>query len=245
MVGRPLALFRAVLDCLVPPRCVICGAVVCGDDGLCADCFPKLTLISEPMCKVCGLPFEYGGGLCNRCAHKAPPFARHVSATRYSDAAKKIILPFKHADETRLARFMARLMAAAGAGLLRRADLLVPVPLSRRRLWKRLYNQSGLIAGFLARASGKPASYTNLKRIRWKASQGHLSRTARRENVRGAFALSDRAEVKGRKILLVDDVYTTGATLSECARVLLAAGAAEVCCLTFARAGGGSPSGIE
>lgn len=146
-----------------------------------------------------------------------------------------MILSFKHADATHAAPVFARWAARAGAELLGSADLLVPVPIHRRRLFSRRYNQSALLAIEIERVSGVRAAPAALIRERATPIQGGLSREGRRRNVAGAFRVRDPGAIAGKRVVVIDDVLTTGATVGECARVLLAAGAENVDALTIAR----------
>ncbi|WP_207483595.1 ComF family protein [Arenibaculum pallidiluteum] len=240
-VSRIAAPARRVLDLLLPPRCLGCGVRVHAQGTLCAACWAGLSFLAPPWCACCGLPFTVdpgsGDALCGACLAEPPAFARARAALAYDDASRGLVLGFKHADRTHAAPAFGAWMARAGAGVLDGADLLVPVPLHRWRLFRRRYNQAALLARALARLTGVPAAPDLLARRRATPSQGTLGREARRRNVAGAVAVRrGRADaVKGRRIVLVDDVLTTGATLSECARVLLRAGAAQVDALALAR----------
>jgi ComF family protein len=225
---------------MLPPRCLACGEVVADDGVLCAACWKGITFLGPPHCARCGLPFEYPdqhGALCGACAGDPPSFERARSMLRYDDASRGLILAFKHGDRTHAAPAFGRWMRRAGAELLADADLLVPVPLHWTRLLMRRYNQAALLAQAIRRAGGPPGAVDLLVRRRRTPSQGQLGRDARRRNVGGAFALRRGADVAGKRVVLVDDVLTTGATVGECARILKRAGAARVDVLTLARAG--------
>jgi ComF family protein len=236
------AVGRAALDVLLPPQCLTCECPVVLQGQFCAECFGRAAFITEPCCAHCGVPFAYAleGGverLCPGCRLHPPPWSQARAALRYDEHAKRILLPFKHADRPELAAALAPMMARAGAALLRRAELLVPVPLHRRRLFTRRYNQAALLARTLARLSGVPAAPDLLIRRRATASLGELGAEARSAAVQGAFAVRPgRADrLVGRRVLLVDDVMTSGATAGACTEVLLAAGAASVDVLVAAR----------
>ncbi|GAA0567086.1 ComF family protein [Caenispirillum bisanense] len=233
-------LARALLDLLLPPRCLSCGAVVSEPGALCPDCFAAVTFLGPPVCACCGDPFELAmeeGALCAVCIADPPPFARARAAFRYDDGSRDLVLRFKHADRTDCAAPFARWMLRAGRELVRDADLIVPVPLHRLRLLRRRYNQAALLARALDRHGDRPGRYAPdlLLRARRTPPQEGLGRSARRLNMRAAFAVADPARLEGRRVLVVDDVLTTGATVGECARVLLRAGAAAVDVLTLAR----------
>lgn len=231
-----------VLDGLMPPRCPSCGVLVHRQQRLCAPCFAGLSFITAPYCRTCGLPFTLAteGGpaqICPTCIARPLAFRRGRAAFLYDDAAQRLILPFKHGDRTELVDLLGLLMARAGGPILAEADILVPVPLHRRRLAARRYNQAALLALDLAQRAGKRCAVDALTRARATAPLGALSAAARSREVSGAFALRAGAErhLKGRTILLIDDVMTSGATLSACAKVLLAGGAAQVDVLVAAR----------
>lgn len=178
------------------------------------------------------------GAICADCVARRPLYTRARAALIYDDASKSLLLGFKHADRLHSAKAFAAWMARAGADLLSEVDVLVPIPLHGRRLFLRRYNQAAVLALALRRLTGKPAALNALERRRATPPQGRLGREARRRNVAGAFAvtLAGRRAVDGRRVLLVDDVLTTGATAEACAKVLLAAGAAAVEVLTLAKA---------
>jgi ComF family protein len=233
---------RALLDLLLPPHCAVCDAPVDAPGLLCLDCFRRTGFITEPFCARCGVPFATAalGGtehLCPGCRTAPPVFRQARAALRYDAQGRRLILPFKHADRTELSAVLAPQMARAGAALLREADLLVPVPLHRGRLFRRGYNQAALLAKAVARIAGRPCLPDGLVRLRATAALGEKSAAERAAEVAGAFAVrrSRAARLRGSRVLLVDDVMTSGATANACAAVLLAAGAASVDVLAAAR----------
>jgi ComF family protein len=233
-----LSIFSKIAEYLFPERCFGCGKVIGMSRGLCPDCYREAGFISEPSCVYCGEPLEFTPlkrPLCRRCMKRRPMFTKNVSVMRYGDMARRIILPLKHADKTYIAKWMAELMFARGRALVEACDVVAPVPIHRMRMLKRFYNQSALIAGFIARAGAKKISFDGLVRLRNSPSQGHLGFRDRKRNVADAFAVKDPAVFRGKRILLIDDVMTSGATLSECAKALRACGASRVFCLTFAK----------
>lgn len=230
---------RLALDIALPTLCVACREPV-ADEGVCADCWSKLSFIAPPYCPRLGIPFIYdpGPGLLSMQAIADPPtYQRARAAVRYDEVAKTLVHGLKYQDRTDLAPTMGRWMARAGRELLDEADLLVPVPLHWRRGWSRRYNQSGALARIIRKQTGVPVATTALRRIRPTQQQIGLSRSERATNVQGAFKVSkDKAvEVHGRRIVLIDDVLTSGATVDACARALLRAKAAQVDVLVFAR----------
>lgn len=231
---------RRALDLLLPPQCFSCGAETAEPGRLCASCFTDSSFIGEPMCHCCGLPFEFEvepGRLCGVCAAVTPSYDHVRAAAHYEDPLRSALLGFKHGDRTDMAAGFARLLSRAGRELLDRADVIAPVPLHPRRLWRRRYNQSALISEMLAATHGIAGAPDLLLRKRQTRSQGGLSATARRRNVRGAFTVTDRYRpaVSGQHVVIVDDVFTTGATVEACARALKLAGAATVSALVVAR----------
>lgn len=239
---------KGILGLALPPTCAACGCVMGDDGGLCPNCWQKLRFITPPVCERTGMPLPTRGNgvampVFSALALAEPPaFERARSVVLFNDVARLLVHGLKYSDRLELARPMARLMAQAGRQLLDEADMLVPVPLHPLRLWRRRFNQSALLVRHIhaVRAQMGPASPVRmdiLLRRRRTISQTNLDRAQRRDNVAGAFAVSRVGEmdVRGRNVLLVDDVYTTGATLDACARTLLRAGAGRVNVLTFAR----------
>lgn len=232
---------RGVLDVLLPPHCLACDSRVMEQGALCPDCFGGLHLIVEPFCRLCGVPFAHEGvgegGLCPSCLAGPPAFARARAAFAYNEAARRLILPLKHGDRTELAAPLARHMARAGVALLDEAEVIVPVPLHPRRLFLRRYNQAALLAARLGRLAGRAVVPDALRRVRRTPSLGELGAAARRAVLEGAIRVAPRARprIEGRRVLLVDDVLTSGATAGACAEALLAAGAVRVEVLAVAR----------
>ncbi len=234
------AMLRAALDVALPPLCPCCRAPLGDGIGLCAPCWSKLSLIEPPYCARLGIPFTYdpGPGLLSMEAIANPPaYDRARAAVRYDDIARKLVLSFKYRDRLDLAPMMGQWMARAGRELLAGADALLPVPLHWRRLWARRFNQSATLAGAISSLSGVPVLHGVLKRMRATPQQVGLSKTERADNVQGAFRVpaEEKHRVVGRRLVLIDDVLTSGATVDTCARALLRAGAAHVDVLVFAR----------
>jgi len=230
---------RLALDIALPTLCVACREPVDGE-GVCAACWAKLSFIAPPFCPRLGIPFVYdpGPGLLSMEAIADPPaYARARAAVRYDDVARTLVHALKYQDRTDLAPAMGRWMARAGHELLGEADALVPVPLHWRRGWSRRYNQSGALARVIERQTGVKVTSEALRRVRPTQQQIGLSRSQRASNVQGAFKVAaDRtADIQGRRVVLIDDVLTSGTTVDACARALLRAKAASVDVLVFAR----------
>ena len=230
---------RLALDIALPTLCVSCREPVDGE-GVCAECWAKLSFIAQPFCPRLGIPFVYDPGpelLSMEAIANPPAYQRARAAVRYDDVARTLVHALKYQDRTDLAPAMGRWMARAGQELLDGADVLVPVPLHWRRGWSRRYNQSGALARVISRQSGVKLATEALRRVRATEQQIGLSRPQRASNVQGAFKVATErsADIAGRCVVLVDDVLTSGATTDACARALLRAKAAQVDVLVFAR----------
>lgn len=238
---RLRAIARRALDAVMPPRCLKCGSIVADPGALCATCFDAVTFIMSPFCIRCGIPFidVYAGTpdttMCGACVEQSPQFDRARAVFVYNDDSRPLIIRLKHADRTDLTPALGRWMVRAGAAVLEDADLIIPVPLHRWRLFARTYNQSALLCLWVSRLTGIPAAYQVLRRTKPTPSQGGLSATARRRNVANAFSVKNPSAVAGKRIVLIDDVLTTGATLNACARTLRQSGAVSVDALVVGR----------
>lgn len=236
---------KAALGAVYPALCPLCRVETASGGGLCADCWRGATLIDGATCRSCGAPVAPGvgvgggadGQVCDGCAHAPPAWSRGAAAVVYDGAGRRMILLLKHGDRLDIAPLAARWMLKAGAHLVAEADVIAPVPLHWRRLARRRYNQAGELAREVAAAAGRPdaAVLDLLRRIRRTPSMDGRNRGERLANVIDAFAVTSPEQVAGARILLIDDVMTTGATLSACAEALKAAGAADVNALVFAR----------
>ena len=235
-------LARATLDLLLPPGCACCDSPVASPGQLCGPCFQAMRFIAEPLCQRCGLPFgsqAEAGRLrtCTACLASPPAWGRARAALLYDSAAKTLILPFKHAGREESAAALALHMHRAGAALLAGADLLVPVPLHRHRLLQRRYNQAALLAGALSRRTRIPCLPDVLVRTRATRRLGERSAAEREKLLQGAIAVRPTAHLRvaAARVVLIDDVLTSGATAGACARALLDAGACNIDVLVASR----------
>lgn len=232
---------QQIIEIIYPPSCLACRRATMEPGALCAACWSRTPFIAPPYCERLGTPFTHdlGPGLISPEAFAHPPvFHRARAVARYEEGpARDLVHNLKYGDRLELAEAMGRWMAQAGAQLLADADSVVPVPLHRRRLFTRRFNQAAALAQSVARHAGRPYDPLALKRVKATKPQVGLTRAQRADNLQGAFHVPDdaRLRIEGRRIVLVDDVLTTGATLNAAARILLRAGAARVDALVFAR----------
>lgn len=233
--------FRKLIDFILPPRCINCGEIVGENNSLCVDCFNKIRFISKPYCQICGTPFEstddLSQNICGKClSKKRKQFTLERSAFIYDDSSKNILLSLKFRDKISYAPTIAKLMTQAGADIFQEnPDLIIPVPLHYMRLLKRKYNQSALLAGEISKLTGIKTDLFSLKRCKNTTPQVKFAGKERVKNVRGAFIVKDTKNIKGKSVVLIDDVMTTGSTLKECAIALKKAGAKKIYALTAAR----------
>jgi len=235
-----------LIDIIYPPRCIICSRFLSADEippslyHLCNNCLAGLTPITHPICTICGLPFPTTIGpdhLCENCLRKRPWYDFLRSPYLYSGPFMGSIQRFKYHSETHLTSSLGQLLSSFAREWMSNLKdfLIVPVPLHRRRLRERGFNQSLLLARVLASDLGNQLDYLSLIRKRYTSPQTGLKKEERRKNVKDAFSIIYPEAVKHKKILLVDDVFTTGHTLNECAKTLKKSRAATVICLTLAR----------
>lgn len=230
-------MFNAIVDILLPPICPLCNANRCALD-LCAECLKKISVITGPLCMVCGAPFASKEGpdrLCQGCIDSPPPFLSARSAVLYEGTALEMIRALKYHSRFEFVKPLVRLMVSAlDRWPIEDGAIVMPVPLHAKRLKERCFNQSLLIAKGVASAMSLRLDYKTLVRGRLTAPQVDLKGDERRKNVSKAFMANDTEAVKGKTVLLIDDVHTTGSTLAECARALKKVGA-KTRALTIAR----------
>ncbi|MDT9597849.1 ComF family protein [Sphingosinicella rhizophila] len=240
MLGfAPRKALSQIVDFALPPRCPGCGTITAQDHLFCLCCWQSLHFLGDPCCARCGLPFEYESGEgaeCGACLADPPFFNRLRAAVAYGDIARHVALKLKYGGRPGVARTLAHFMARHLAENDPDA-ILAPVPLHRWRIWTRGYNQSALIASALGDRTGLKADLGLLKRVKATPPLRNMSRRERALAVRGAFAVGAgrKPGIAGRTIVLVDDVFTSGATANACARTLKQAGAAAVNIICWAR----------
>lgn len=229
----------ALSDVVMPPVCLVCRSRISAHDALCARCWRDIDFIRPPLCDCLGipLPFDTGGAMISAAAAADPPsFARARAVAAHAGSMRTLVHALKFHDRQDVRRLLGKWLVEAGGELLAESEIVVPVPLARRRLLARRFNQAAVLAREVSYLSGLAYEPLLLERTRATASQVGLSRGERRRNVRGAFAVPPRlaSHVAGRKILLIDDVITTGSTAGACARALTRAGAMRVNVLALA-----------
>jgi ComF family protein len=238
-------LLTPLIELLFPSICHLCKEYIpnAGEVKLCPECLAKAPPLLSPKCSCCGRQFESHIGedhLCGPCTTDPPPFSSARAALLFEGSTRELIHQFKYSQRVLLRRPLGLLAASYLDDCAREfgADLIVPVPLHSKRLRQRGFNQAVLLGEIFSQRWGVSLARNNLRRIRWTEPQVNLGAAERAANVKGAFALNEAKAIAGRKILLIDDVYTTGSTVKECCRVLLKAGAAEIGVLTVARGTG-------
>jgi len=233
-----------IVDLVFPPRCPLCGAALAAQAGLCAGCWAELAIPADPGCARCQRPFADGtppGTVCAPCLAAPPDHDGIAAATLYNDAARRLILAFKRGRRVALAPFLGRLMAARlthpGLPQVGPGWLVVPVPLHRWRLWSRGFNQSAMLGQIVAEATGASALVDALVRRKATPTLGGLGARARERVLAGAIGINPRqaGKLRGAKVVLVDDVLTSGATSAACIRALKRAGAQAVLLACFSR----------
>jgi len=240
-----LNILAGIADIIFPPCCVVCGELLQRHSSLalCKNCLQGISFIVSPLCPRCGMPFpaeEGGDHLCGQCLLEEKPYALARSVGRYEGTILTAIHKFKYHGKTGIGKALGGIMADFASGIWEMGtfDLIIPVPLHIKRLRERGFNQAVILARALSNRFHVPLDFSSLKRTRFTPPQVGLGRKERLANVKGAFSITTPRKIAGKKILLIDDVYTTGSTLVECSRVLLDANAEAVAILTAARATG-------
>ena len=233
--------YQEFFDFLFPERCVACNKYITNTQRICTTCLLSIRYISPPVCLRCGIPFNFDMGsdrLCGICLTSRVYFNKARAIGFYEGVLQEVVHRFKYNGKTLLAGILGALMLNHNLDSMdiKRYDFLVPVPLHRKRLKERGFNQALSLARYVGKRCGVPVDYLSLKRVRWEEPQINLNKNERTRNVKGAFSLNNKNRFQHRNILLIDDVYTSGATVNECAKVLTKGGAAGVDVLTVCRA---------
>lgn len=227
---------KKILNSLIPPRCIGCHQILHENQQICPECWRQVDFISEPYCQICHMPFAFESVLeqvCQYCADEPPPFVAATAAFVYGGLGAGLILRLKHTDHLHTAALLAQWMMSGNSEMLQRCDVLIPVPIHWTRLFSRRYNQAAVLSHAITKLCGVPTMTRVLKRIKNTPSQGQMNKLQRESNVKDVFKMT--ANLSGKSVLLIDDVFTTGATINECTKVLLASGVKEVLVMTAAK----------
>ena len=230
-----------LIEYILPNRCLLCEKVIDSEFRICADCFDKITFITKPYCQHCGNPFisavkQDDNMLCVECLTRKDVFRFCRAAIEYDEFSKKLLLNFKFADHIENKKIFAKWLHLAGKDIISAGvDIVIPVPLHYTRLLTRKYNQSAILAKEFSALTGIPAEYKALKKIRRTLPQAKCNEKERKLNIKNAFRVVHPEKIKGKRIVLIDDIFTTGSTMKECAKTLLKAGAQSVDALTVAK----------
>jgi ComF family protein len=226
-----------VLKFIFPDYCLSCRNEV-DSYGLCSQCFRKIKFITENSCKICSFPFEYEDGfdkICGKCLETLPTFDRNISVFRFDEVIKNLIVHFKYQDQHIITKYFVNMLRERGRAILKDTDVICPVPMHWFKVLERNFNQSSILANSLASLEGIKYQDDLLVKDRYTRPQAILSAKARMRNIKGAFSFSGKYDVSGKNVLIVDDVYTTGSTLNECAKQLIKANCNKVYTLTLAK----------
>ncbi len=226
--------FWGVVTYLMPPKCLSCRELIWGEAGLCCICWKKCTFIRELCCIKCGRLSRYQGLICGFCIQEPPDYECARSLIDFNFVSKGFIHDLKYRDRTDLIHFFAKLLASAHCDLVADVDMVIPVPMHYFRRMLRSYNQAHILAFALANNIGKQFAPWILKKSRLTPTQTLMNKKKRKQNLKGSFNILNVADIKGKKVLLIDDVMTTGSTVNICSKVLKNAGAVSVKVLTIA-----------
>ena len=232
-------ILEACINFILPHRCIFCAEFLVEDNGLCGKCFSSLNFITRPFCEQCGTPFAFaieGKMLCGRCIIRPPKYDIARSLWKFDLMSKKLIHRFKYNDYTSYAKFFAQILTSRYQQEIAGHDLIIPVPMNRYKRLFRQYNPPQVLADALSREINIPMLAGGLIKLKWTKAQTYLSKNQRQENLKGSIIVNNKYDFQQQKIILVDDVRTTGSTAEYCARCLKNAGATQVTLLTICSA---------
>ncbi len=232
-------MLKTLLNLLFPVQCIICNKYQ-DQNQVCSDCWAKITFITKPYCSICSFPFAYENDLnavCGYCVMHKPKYDRAIAIMRYDYHSKKLIQKFKYQDQLHVLDYLVNLMLNMGKEIIEQADIIVPVAMHKMKLLKRGYNQAALLAMNIAQNNNLQYLPQLITKIKTAPAQAELSKEERLKNIKNSFKLNPKfkADIKGKNILLVDDVITTGATIAECCRIIRAEKPAKIFVLTLAK----------
>lgn len=237
-MGGFINLLKKTVEYILPKRCFSCAEFIQGEDGFCGSCWQKFNFITSPFCKTCGTEFELrtleAYSNCLKCISSPPAFDRARAIFKFDENSKNIIHAFKYYDKTVLAKQFAKMLCERYANEMDDASIIVPVPMYRFKRLFRMYNPPQMIANSISKRTGIEVVADLLSKVKWTKSQTKLSRKERIANISASIQISGGERVKGKKVILVDDVITTGTTINHCAKILKKAGAKEVLALSIA-----------
>jgi ComF family protein len=228
---------KHVIDYILPLRCPSCQTFSSTNDGFCGDCWGKINFISKPYCKSCGCGLGLSildGMICGKCFRNSPNYELSRSLMKFNEHSKRIIHAFKYHDRTGLGKIFAKLLCHKYEAEINDIDIVVFVPMHKLKRLFRMYNQAQLLAHEMALMLKKPLGNNMLIKSKWTKSQASLSKIEREKNLRDSIKFNSKYKIKGKKILLVDDVMTTGTTINKCTKLLKQAGASSVYVVTIA-----------
>jgi competence protein ComFC len=235
-----MRIFKNLLGIIFPNHCLHCEEIISADGLFCQNCWPKLQFISEPKCAICAYPFEFQAqsSICLNCLKKKPAFDETIAVFSYNYILRKVISDLKYRDQTFLAKKLSKILFSKIQSRINDFNLIIAVPLHKKRLQKRKFNQAVLLAKNIQKLEPRLEFFPDiLIRTKYQKSQVELRKIDREKNLKTAFALNEkyRQIVKNKNILLLDDVMTTGATLQNCAKILKKSGAAKITVFTIAK----------
>lgn len=230
---------KLVLELLFPSKCIICANYQT-DAKVCSECWGNITFINKPCCAICSAAFEFEteeNSICGACIQNRPNYDRAISLMKYDDYSKKIIHKFKYQDQLHILEYLTTLMNNMGKEIIKQADIIAPVPMHKYKLLKRGYNQAALLAMRIAENSNLIYLPQLLIKNKSTIAQADLNKKQRMSNIKGSFVLNSKfsTEIKGKNILIIDDVVTTSATINECAKILKKAQPAKILVLSLAK----------